>query len=425
MKGRYCLGRLGNQQLLAALNALVRAENEVTSDLLAHLAELDERQLFLELGFPSLFAYCTESLGLSESSAGRRITAARVGRRFAGVFAAVARGELNLSILCALNPHLNLENAAELFGACGGKKRQQVEEILAARFPRPDVRESIRHLPVRAPGSATVAGGMVALPGAAARLADPDGVCADLHGISGEFTGNTASDTVPAATLPPAARHATSSHGTTRIEPLAADRYGVHFTADGEFRELLEAARALASHRLPAGNISELLKAALKAFIQSTEKKRFAVGRKPRRVRANDASSAVESGAHSPGERDGDPCSTQPIDGPATTTVNDRRGEHKSRHIPAAVAREVYVRDARRCSFVSADGRRCDSRVFLELDHEQPWAAGGAGTAANLRLRCRAHNLLHARRYFGNAYVAAAMKRRRTQIDEGESTHRD
>ena len=75
--------------------ALVQAENELTSDLLAHLAELDERRLYVELGFPSLFAYCKESLGLSESSAGRRITAARVGRWFPGVFAAVARGEFD------------------------------------------------------------------------------------------------------------------------------------------------------------------------------------------------------------------------------------------------------------------------------------------------------------------------------------------
>ncbi len=73
----------------------MQAENELTSDLLAHLAELDERRLYVELGFPSLFAYCKESLGLSESSAGRRITAARVGRRFPGVFAAVARGEFD------------------------------------------------------------------------------------------------------------------------------------------------------------------------------------------------------------------------------------------------------------------------------------------------------------------------------------------
>ena len=29
---------------------------------LAHLAELEERMLHLELGFPSLFAYCVEAL---------------------------------------------------------------------------------------------------------------------------------------------------------------------------------------------------------------------------------------------------------------------------------------------------------------------------------------------------------------------------
>src|SRR3954465_1780146 len=121
MKGRYCLGRLGNGQLLAALTALARQENEVTSDLLAHLAELDERRLYLELGFPSLFAYCTQSLGMCESSAGRRILAARVCRRYPAAFARVARGELNLSALCAMSPHLNSENAAELMALalCG------------------------------------------------------------------------------------------------------------------------------------------------------------------------------------------------------------------------------------------------------------------------------------------------------------------
>src|SRR4051812_13154434 len=117
MGQRYCLSEVADEQLLASLSTLVRRSNELTSDLLAHLAEVDERRLHVELGFPSLFAYCTERLGMSESVAGRRITAARVGRKFAGfeVFLRVARGELNLTTLCALNPHLNQENAAELF----------------------------------------------------------------------------------------------------------------------------------------------------------------------------------------------------------------------------------------------------------------------------------------------------------------------
>src|SRR6185295_10883650 len=95
----------------------VQQSNGLNAQVLAHLVELDERQLHLELGFSSLFAYCVESLGMSEGTAGRRVTAARVCRRFPDAFERVARGQLHLCALCALAPHLNSENAMELFEA--------------------------------------------------------------------------------------------------------------------------------------------------------------------------------------------------------------------------------------------------------------------------------------------------------------------
>src|SRR6187455_712555 len=150
MSNQYRLVDVGNSQLLAGLSELVRQSNGLTAQVLAHLVELEERMLHLELGLRSLFAYCVEALGMSEGTAGRRVTAARVCRRFPEAFERVARGELHLCALCALAPHMNPENSAELFEACRGKTRRQVEELLAARFPRPDVREQIRRLPVRA-----------------------------------------------------------------------------------------------------------------------------------------------------------------------------------------------------------------------------------------------------------------------------------
>src|SRR5450432_289644 len=149
MRDRYRLGGVGNEELLAVLSVLVQRENDVMSDLLAHLAELEERRLYLDLGFTSLFAYCTEALGFCKSSAGRRIAVARVCKRYPEAFARVARGELQLSVLSLLGPHLNPENAAELFEACTRKSCEQVELLLAARFPRPDVRDAIRRLPTR------------------------------------------------------------------------------------------------------------------------------------------------------------------------------------------------------------------------------------------------------------------------------------
>src|SRR6188768_4291116 len=150
MSNQYRLVDVGNSQLLAGLSELVQQSNGLTAQVIAHLVELEQRMLHLELGFSSLFAYCVEALGMSEGTAGRRVTAARVCRRFPEAFERVARGDLHLCALCALAPHLNPDNSAELFEACRGKTRRQIEELLAARFPRPDVREQIRRLPMRA-----------------------------------------------------------------------------------------------------------------------------------------------------------------------------------------------------------------------------------------------------------------------------------
>jgi hypothetical protein len=315
---------------LAGLSGLVAHGNELLADLLAHLAELDGRRLYLALGFPSLFAYCTQELGMCESSAGRRILAARVCRKFPAAFARVGRGELNLSALCAMSPHLNAENAEHLAELCARRSRREIEALLAARFPRPDVRDSVR-----------------------------------------------------------------------RIEALSADRFGVHFTADSEFCDLLERARALASHRLPGGDMAEVLKLGLKAFIREAEKQRFAMGRTPRRQLA-----PVQDERRVSKELRRAPTDARPPGGCA-----GERGK-RARHIPAAVAREVYSRDHGQCSFVSREGRRCDSRAFLELDHVTPWAAGGASCAGNLRLFCRAHNQHHARTYFGPRHIAGAIAQR-------------
>jgi len=115
------------------LSALVQQSNGLTAQVLAHLVELEERLLHLELGYSSLFAYCVEALGMSEGTAGRRVTAARMCRRFPEAFARIARGELHLCALCALAPRVTAESADELFEACRGKTRRQIEELLAAR----------------------------------------------------------------------------------------------------------------------------------------------------------------------------------------------------------------------------------------------------------------------------------------------------
>jgi 5-methylcytosine-specific restriction endonuclease McrA len=371
MSDRYRLVALGNDQLMAALADLVRRENDALSDLLAHLAEFDERRLYLDLGFPSLFAYCTEVLGFCKSSAGRRITAARVCRSYPEAFARVANGELQLSVLSVLHQYLKPENATELFEACSNKSCEKVELVLAARFPKPDVRDLIRRLPekseARTASTPDIGNAHDAAPGASS------------SGATAASAAATERRQAPRETAP--AIPAMPQRG--RIEPLSTDRFGIHFTADAEFRELLEEVRALASHGQPKGELLPLMKRALQAYRAELRKKRFGVGTKPRPARS----------ATRDANRGGTP--SRNID-PSTTNAVKR-----SRHVPADVARAIYARDEGCCTFVSEDGRRCGARQFLEIDHVKPWAEGGLATVENLRLRCRAHNLHSARNHFG------------------------
>jgi hypothetical protein len=127
------------------------------------------------------------------------------------------------------------------------------------------------------------------------------------------------------------------------------------------------------------------------------------------------------SGAVPPSGLDAD--STKELDdGPARALVPEAAGglvppvqaETKNRcgtqayrpAILAAVRREVWARDGGRCTWQGEDGRRCESRWQLELDHVVPVALGGPTTASNLRLTCRVHNGLSAERVFGPEYMA-------------------
>jgi len=86
-----------------------------------------------------MFAYCVGKLRLSEQAAFKRITAARLARRFPSIFAALAEGRLHLSGITLLAPHLTEDSAEGLLAAAEHKTKSEVETLLAERFPRPDL----------------------------------------------------------------------------------------------------------------------------------------------------------------------------------------------------------------------------------------------------------------------------------------------
>jgi hypothetical protein len=78
------------------------------------------------------------------ASAFRRITAARLVKPVPALLERIERGELHLSMLVLLSPHLDEQNVDELAAAVAGKTQRQVEELLARLAPEADVPSAIR-----------------------------------------------------------------------------------------------------------------------------------------------------------------------------------------------------------------------------------------------------------------------------------------
>jgi hypothetical protein len=115
------LTTLSSGRLVARLGELVSDERSIAIDFILHLAELERRRLHLELGAPSLFAYCTDRLRLTKGAAYRRTTCARLVTRFPAALDHLRDGRLCPTTLALLKDVLTDENHRAVLDRAGGK----------------------------------------------------------------------------------------------------------------------------------------------------------------------------------------------------------------------------------------------------------------------------------------------------------------
>jgi hypothetical protein len=104
------------------------------------------------------------------------------------------------------------------------------------------------------------------------------------------------------------------------IQPLAPERYKVQCTVSRETHDKLRRVQDLLRHTIPSGDLSEILDRALTLLLADLSRTKFADTDRPRR---GDTSSS------------------------------------RSRHIPAAVKRDVWTRDGGRCTFQGSESALC------------------------------------------------------------------
>jgi hypothetical protein len=355
---------LTDAELLCGLQRLARADRALNVKLLMHLGELDARGVCREQAYGSTHEYAVKALHMSDAEAYLRLHAARLGRRFARVLELFGQGELHLTAIKLIGPILTNDNHLQVLERVRGKSKREIELLVAELAPRPDVPARVRKLPsARQP---SVASTQTAL---APSVEAPAELC------PAPITAQASSTAQATFTLQAPRPRASCT-------PLRPGRFRLELTLGQAAHDKLEQVRELLRHQVPNGDLSSLVERALDALLEQTMKRRFAQTK------------------------------TKAAKKPHAVKRTGRQRKLRSRYIPHAVLREVHARDGGQCAFVSAEGRRCAARGFLEMHHHDvPFARGGESTAQNLRLMCRAHNALLADKDFGRDFIRAKQQR--------------
>jgi 5-methylcytosine-specific restriction endonuclease McrA len=164
---------LSDAQLLESLRAVCAQSRLTLARLLAHLGEVEERRLHLEAAFPSMYEFCCARLGMSDGEACRRITAARLARRFPDLLDRIERGDIKLSTVVLLRDDLTGANYEELLTAVAGKTKREVQDLLVARRRAAMPAAPLFDTATPAPAPASTTSGTPAIPGSPKPSAPP------------------------------------------------------------------------------------------------------------------------------------------------------------------------------------------------------------------------------------------------------------
>ena len=373
MERTHPLTSFSDDDLLRRLSDLLGRSRRDEADLVAHIGEVDRRRLYAREASPSMFAYCTEVLHLSEAEAYLRIAAARAAREHPLLLTLLADGRLHLTAIAKLAPHLTPENR---------------EDSPEPRRPPVEARDRGARGGAFAPSGCSGGDAEAARPTGGDDVAGPP----TRPGRRGAFSRTPSGGRCFGRSPTPSGRSGRARARTASRRSGAASR-----TASRPSRAARTASGAAALPALPGPGPRWSSPSPRPATRSSS----------PPPPSFTTSSSACgpscaplcptatwlrSSSRPSPRSSRGSKRGASP--GPRRRGRRSRRAQTSptTRQIPAAVKRAVYERDGGRCRYEDEQGRRCTARQGLEFHHRRPFGHGGDHSVANIALACKCHN---------------------------------
>jgi 5-methylcytosine-specific restriction endonuclease McrA len=409
MNAFSAIAQLTDAALHGEIKRLTGNANTLMAQLLAHLAEVEARGIHRERACSSLYTYCVYELRMSEDEAQRRCRAARLARQFPLLLEMLEEAAIHLTGILLIGPHLTKENQAELLARARYRTKRELERLLAEIAPCPDVPGVVE--PLHRAGALDSISLLddLAVTGALTRRRNTwAAYVRSLAGPVRQLTAGLGSGQAPPrmSEQESAAYRASAVHeqrdtdagvrtpalDVRRGEPepsASLPRYRVQFTADQAYVDLLEEARNLLQHELPGRDLAEVQRRALLLLVRELRQRKHAAAERPR-----SSTSASATGMRPPAQKS------------AT----------HSRYLSAKVRRNVWQRDAARCTYVDTRGQRCREQSGLEFHHQHPHGRGGPPSFENITLRCRSHNDLAAEQDFGRDFIRERRAAQRLRV---------
>jgi 5-methylcytosine-specific restriction endonuclease McrA len=159
---------------------------------------------------------------------------------------------------------------------------------------------------------------------------------------------------------------------TPQKEFIKEKRYVVQFTGSEALNKKLKRAREVLSHKYPNGKCEEIIGEALDALLA-----KFA----PENQKSNNM---------------------------------DKPHNEDSAYIPRKMKRDALKNAGYCCELTTTNGKRCDERSKLEIDHIISRAHGGKTTRSNLQVLCKAHNNGKAKDDMGDNFIENKINSRKS-----------
>jgi 5-methylcytosine-specific restriction endonuclease McrA len=391
--------KLKDNQLLENFSHVVKQEREAISAVVAHLAEIEKRKLYAKSGYPSLFTYVTKKYHYSESAAFRRIQAARLSLKFPHLLELLENGKLNLMSLSLVAPYLTEGNEKEVIANVIGKSKREVEFLISSITQKPiEIRaDKIRRISIKKPileaqvSKTSASSGLDLL-----KCEHKENAAQDLFKFEGENAQKV------------------TTTGGSGIKEEREVWVKIDFFAKEGLATKIERAREILRHKHPQGKLGDIFDEVLEFYL---EKK--APERKIARIEKAAGVKEEKSTALTPKGNQKEERSVQGVYKDVQEEMNEeiqennerekdlrssKEGRIQTRYIPQEIRREVWKRDGGECGYRAPDGRRCQERGGIEIDHRIPFSLGGESTVENLQLLCRTHNQWRAFKSFGESY---------------------